>query len=186
MKKLFILSIVMFITLVGCNKGTTPVKENNKVIQKKTTSTTPTDSKEKSVSESHNETNSKPPLRTDGKWVQLGHRLYYLQGIVENISMNKEGKEVVDLLVEKTFQSESDGVVSPYDNGKNYQIVIKNDLSNMELKKKRVIIYGGQVTSNDQDDFIGGMIVYYQPKDKLVDLKGNPALLPPKDFPYQF
>jgi hypothetical protein len=107
-------------------------------------------------------------------------------GTVKSIQKNNEGKIVLNLLVEKTYQSEADGVVSPYSNGKVYSFVLKNDLPDMDLSQKKVMIYGGQVTSNDQDDFIGGMVVYYQLKEMFVDFKGNPATIPPKDFPYQF
>jgi hypothetical protein len=185
LRKIFILSILLVFALFGCNKETTSVKENNKAAQEKTTLTTSTDNKNKSTEIDHNQANSKPPLRTDGKWVQLGHRLYYVQGTVDSIK-NNDGKEVLNLLVEKTFQSEADGAVSPFNNGKVYSFVIKKDLPDMDFKHKKVIIYGGQVSLNDQDNFIGGMVIYYQLKDKFVDFNGNPATIPPKDYPYQF
>jgi hypothetical protein len=56
----------------------------------------------------------------------------------------------------------------------------------VELNQKKVIIYGGQVTSNDQDSFIGAAVIYYQSKNQFVDFNGKAAVIPPKDYPYEF
>ncbi|WP_053365639.1 hypothetical protein [Bacillus sp. FJAT-27245] len=185
MKKVFILSTLLVLALVGCTKETSSVNEKNKATQEKAVSTTSAESENKLGKADPDQTTSTSP-GTDGKWVQLGHRLYYVQGIVESIQKNKDGKDVLNLLVEKTYQSEADGVVSPYKNGNIYPFVIKNDLPDMELNKQRVIIYGGQVTSNGQDNFIGGMVLYYQQKDQFIDFNGKPASIPPNDYPYEF
>lgn len=132
-----------------------------------------------------NDEQNKQPLRTDGKWVQLGHRLHYLQGTVKSINVNSEGKSVITLLAEKTYKSETDGAESPYINGKEYSFVLK-DKPNKDYTKQRIIVYGGQVTSNDQDNFLGARIAYVESNGKFTDLEGNTAILPPKEFPYGF
>ncbi|MGE8203770.1 hypothetical protein ACQKP0_04335 [Heyndrickxia sp. NPDC080065] len=189
MKRILTVLIVLILVLVGCSNEINSVNKNNKTPNKENNSQVSTNQKNNTNQTNSNsndsDANSKPPLRKDGKWVQLGHRLYYIQGTVKSLQKNKSGKEVLNLLVEKTFQSEADGVTSPYKAGKVYSFLL-NDLPKVKLKQKKIIIYGGQVTSNDQDNFIGARVVYYQLKNKFVDLHGNAATLPPKEYPYQF
>jgi hypothetical protein len=180
LKKIYILFILMMLTLAGCNKKQINATESNKdepIKQVTNHNRTPTHTKN-TVSA------AEPPLRKDGIWEQLGARLYYIQGTVKSIEKNKGGKDIINLLVEKTFQN-AGGAVSPYNNGEIYSFLLK-DIPNVDFNQKKVIIYGGQVTSNDQDNFIGAMIVYYQSNKKFVDMNGKVASLPPKDYPFQF
>jgi len=137
-----------------------------------------------STSTKNNNTQSNP-IRNNGKWVQLGSKLYYLQGSVTKIERNKNGQYILKLVVVKTFHSKSDGVKSPYRNGQIYSFVLKS-LPNIHLKQKTIIIYGGQMTSNGHDSFMGAKIVYYRLNKIFVDLNGKRVLLPPKEYPYQF
>lgn len=124
-------------------------------------------------------------LRTDGKWVQLGHRLFYLEGIVKTIEKNPDGKTVLQLTVGKTYQSETDGVESPYKKGTVNSFFLK-ETPKKDLNNKRVIIYCGQVSSNDQDDFQGAKIIFVEIANKFVDLNGKEGVLPPEEYPFQF
>ncbi|MBP0726289.1 hypothetical protein J5Y03_14100 [Bacillus sp. RG28] len=137
-----------------------------------------------STSTKNNITQSKP-IKNNGKWVQLGAKLYYLQGSVKKIERNKNGQYILKIVVEKTFHSKSDGVKSPYKNGETYSFLLKS-LPNINLKQKNIIIYGGQVTSNGHDSFMGTKIVCYELNKTFVDLHGKIVLLPQKEYPYQF
>ncbi|KQL52735.1 hypothetical protein AN964_03835 [Heyndrickxia shackletonii] len=185
MRKILVMSVILVFALVGCsssNMSNDNIKANKEKSKSKVSINNNTTTKT-----SHNKSNgaSKLPLRKDGKWVQLGARLYYLQGTVKGIKKNRDGKKVLNLLVEKAFQNSASGAKNPYKIGKIYSFIIKT-MPSMDLNQKRVIIYGGQVTSNDQDNFIGAKVVYFQSKNKFVDFKGKPAIIPPKDYPYEF
>jgi hypothetical protein len=171
---------VLLISLSGCN-NTSKVEESKStprevqsMPEKPVQNTNETE-----VSEPH------PPIRNDGKWVQFGHRLYYIQGVVKSIQTDSNGSEQLTFLVEKTYQSGADGVMSPYTNGEIYSFLLK-DPPKIDLSGNRIIIYGGQVTPNDQDSFEGAQVVYRQVKGTFVDFNGKAATLPPTDFPNQF
>lgn len=179
------MSVFIVVSLVGCSSNKVS-NDNIKANKEKTHPQVSTNNDTTSTS-SNNKSNadSKPLLRKDGKWVQLGARLYYLQGTVKVIQKNSDGKEVLNLLVEKAFQNPTAGAENPYKNEQVYSFIIKT-LPSVELNQKKVIIYGGQVTSNDQDNFIGAEVVYYQLKNQFVDFNGKPAVIPPKDYLYEF
>ena len=178
MKKLLVIGFSLFliaIVLLGCEEHSSKEIKPSNVVAKE----------HKELPKQKIVTEPNPPIRSDGKWVQLGARLHYIQGIVENIEKNSDGQNVIQLLVEKTFHSETDGVQSPYENGITYSFVLKNS-PNIDLNHTRVIIYGGQVTSNDQDNFIGAVLSYYELNHQFVDRNGKEAILPPKEYPNQF
>jgi hypothetical protein len=195
-KRTFILIFILLsLFLVSCSEETSPStkksnheKENitQTSISSKNSNTNTSKNNESKVSSNNDSstTESKPKLRTDGKWLQCDARLYYLQGTVKQIGKNQDGKISMILLVEKAFQNPTSGVVIPYDIGKEYSFFLK-EMPTLHLTNQRVIIYGGGITSNDQNRFLGAKIVYYDKNNRFVDFNGKEAVLPPTDYPYE-
>lgn len=196
MRIIFTLIIILALALGSCSQETKTSNENSKLQKESqiqtssnlnrnissTDSTSPT-----SESTSTNNTTvskSKPPLRTDGKWVQIDARLYYIQGTIIRLEKNQKGKTTMTLQVEKQFQSTAGGAECPYEIGKEYSFLLK-ELPKMNLMLQKVIVYGGGVSTNDHDRFMGAKIVYYERKHQFYDFNGKVAPLPPTNYPYQ-
>ncbi|CEG27147.1 hypothetical protein [Bacillus sp. B-jedd] len=111
-------------------------------------------------------------------------RLYYLQGTIKRIGKNQDGTISMTLLAEKTFDNPASGAQIPFEIGKEYSFLLK-ELPSKDLLNQKVIIYGGGITSNDRDRFLGAKIAYFLKNKHFVDFNGNEAVLPPTDYPYE-
>lgn len=194
-KRTFIfIFILLSLFLVSCSEKTSPPTKKNNHEKENITQTSistknsnTTDSKTNKPKANFNNDNlateSKP--RNDGKWLQCDARLYYVQGIIKHLKKNQDGSISMSFWVEKTFENPTSGVdITPFDTGKGHLffILIKN-MPSLDLLNKKVIIYGGGVTSNDKDRFLGAQIFYYLKNNHFVDFNGKEVVLPPTDYP---
>lgn len=148
-----------------------------------------------SVLFSYNQVNSKATVinktnksiqNTYNKGWQLISRARYIKGTIVSLKKSSNGKYILNLKVEVNYHSKADPVESlnfPFKIGNVVEFVLKDKPKINLSNGKRIIIYQGQITTNEKDNFLGANIKYYEYKHEYFDMNGKKVTLPPKDYP---
>lgn len=119
------------------------------------------------------------------QWTLIS-RARFVQGTIVSLENLPNGTCVLNLKVEVNFHDTAD----PVDNedflfkvGEAASFILKSTPSIGISNGRRIVIYEGQVSANNKDNFIGAEIRYYEDDNKFYDLNKREITLPPKDYP---
>jgi hypothetical protein len=116
------------------------------------------------------------------KWESID-RLRYIQGKIGSLKKISDGKSILSLEVEKNYHDGTDPVGTPdypFKIGEVVELFLNNQPKIDLSKIKRVIVYESDVTTDDNDSFVGASIKYYERDGKFFDMDGKQISLPPQ------